>query len=183
MSWTAKNSPLSQTEMEGNATEVFYNLKARGWSTEAIAATLGNMQAESLINPGAWQNYIVGSGGGGGYGLVQWTPWTNYTNYADRWGVAHDDGNAQLRWLDEITVPFGQWIPTTAYPMSFANYKISTEACEYLSTVFLYNFERPAEYNIVVRQQYARNWYNYITALPETKGIPIWLLFKFNGGG
>ena len=141
------------------------------------------MQAESLINPGAWQNYIVGSGGGGGYGLVQWTPWTHFTDYADRWGVAHDDGNAQLRWIDEVTVPFGQWVPTAAYPMSFANYKISTEACEYLSTVFLYNFERPAVYNIVERQGYARAWYDFIKQLPASKGIPIWLLFKFNGGG
>lgn len=180
MSWIAKNSPLTQAEMENNAKEVFYGLKARGWTNEAIAATLGNMQAESLINPGAWQNYIVGSGGGGGYGLVQWTPWTNFTNYADRWGVAHDDGNAQLRWIDEITVPFGQWIPTTAYPMTFPAYKVSTEAPEYLSTVFLYNFERPAEYNIVTRQTYARQWYDFIQALPESRGIPIWLLFKFN---
>lgn len=180
MAWIAKNSPLTQAEMENNAKEVFYDLKSRGWSNEAIAATLGNMQAESLINPGAWQNYIVGSGGGGGYGLVQWTPWTNFTDYADRWGVAHDNGDAQIRWIDEITVSFGQWSPTAAYPMSFSAYKVSTEAPEYLSTVFLYNFERPAEYNIVTRQTYARQWYDFIQALPESKGIPIWLLFKFN---
>lgn len=180
MSWIAKNAALSQSEMENNAKEVFYGLKARGWTNEAIAATLGNMQAESLINPGAWQNYIVGSGGGGGYGLVQWTPWTHFTDYADQWGVAHDDGNAQLRWIDEITVPFGQWVQTTAYPMTFPAYKVSTEAPEYLSTVFLYNFERPAEYNIVTRQTYARQWYDFIQALPERLAIPIWLLFKFN---
>ena len=180
MAWIAKNSPLTQAEMENNAKEVFYGLKGRGWTNEAIAATLGNMQAESLINPGAWQNYIVGSGGGGGYGLVQWTPRTHFTDYADRWGVAHDDGNAQLRWIDEITVPFGQWVSTAAYPMSFPAYKVSTEAPEYLSTVFLYNFERPAEYNIVTRQTYARRWYDFIQTLPERQGIPIWLLFKFN---
>ena len=180
MAWIAKNSPLTQAEMENNAKEVFYGLKARGWTNEAIAATLGNMQAESLVNPGAWQNYIVGSGGGGGYGLVQWTPWTHFTEYADRWGVSHDDGNAQLRWIDEITVPFGQWVQTNAYPMTFPAYKVSTEAPEYLSTVFLYNFERPAEYNIVTRQTYARQWYDFIQTLPESKGIPIWLLFKFN---
>lgn len=180
MAWIAKNSPLTQAEIENNAKEVFYGLKARGWTNEAIAATLGNMQAESLVNPGAWQNYIVGSGGGGGYGLVQWTPWTHFTDYADQWGVAHDDGNAQLRWIDEITVPFGQWVSTAAYPMSFPAYKVSTESPEYLSTVFLYNFERPAEYNIVTRQTYARRWYDFIRTLPERQGIPIWLLFKFN---
>lgn len=180
MAWIAKNSPLTQAETANNAKEVFYGLKGRGWTNEAIAATLGNMQAESLINPGAWQNYIVGSGGGGGYGLVQWTPWTHFTDYADRWGVAHDDGNAQLRWIDEITVPFGQWVSTAAYPMSFPAYKVSTEAPEYLATVFLYNFERPAEYNIVTRQTYARRWYDFIQTLPESHGIPIWLLFKFN---
>ena len=77
----------------------------------------------------------------------------------------------------------GLYFESLLYPMSFANYKISTEACEYLSTVFLYNFERPAVYNIVERQQYARAWYDFITQLPASKGIPIWLLFKFNGGG
>ena len=67
--------------MEGNAYEVFSFLSDRGWTTNAIAGILGNMQSESNINPGVWQNldsgnYILG------FGLVQLTPANNYTTLA-----------------------------------------------------------------------------------------------------
>lgn len=80
MAWIAKNSPTTLSEMKNNARE-FWNFWLRQYdidvTREAVAAMLGNMQAESGINPGAWQGYTVNYNRG--FGLVQWTPATNYT--------------------------------------------------------------------------------------------------------
>ena len=81
------------------------HLLNKGWSKEAISGMMGNIQKESTVNPGIWQNLTVGTGG---YGLVQWTPATNWTNWADTHGYARDDGYGQLEWIDTETIPFGQ---------------------------------------------------------------------------
>lgn len=162
MEWIKGNRYLSSAEMQNNATIIKAYLADKGWSLNAIAGMLGNMQTESTINPGIWQSLIEGSGGGGGWGLVQWTPWTNFTNWADANGYAWDDGNAQLKWIDERTVPFGQWIPTSAYDFSFATFKTSTESPEYLASAFLKNFERAGVEAEELRRTRARTWFEFI---------------------
>lgn len=127
--------------MQGNAQEVLAFLEARGWSLNAIAGLCGNMQSESNINPGIWQSLQEGNYAGG-FGLVQWTPATNYTNWAGANGYGITDPNGQLTWIDSVTVPAGQWIPTGAYPLSFDQFKVSGESPEYLASAFLKNFER-----------------------------------------
>ena len=47
MSWTIGNYALSQEQMNANALEVYKYLSASGWSLNAIAGLLGNMQSES----------------------------------------------------------------------------------------------------------------------------------------
>lgn len=163
MSWIKGNRYLSEYEKQNNAAIVYTKLTARGWSVNAIAGLLGNMESESTINPGIWQsldenNYNMG------YGLVQWTPATNYTNWATANGYEIDDGDGQLVWLDEVTVNFGQWIPTTAYDFSFYEFKKSTESPEYLASAFLKNFERAGVEVEEERRTQARKWYEYINA-------------------
>ena len=51
MAWTAANRYLTQAEMEGNAREIINYARQENWSKTALAAILGNMQAESTINP------------------------------------------------------------------------------------------------------------------------------------
>ena len=46
-------------------------------------------------------------------------------------------GYGQLDWLVNQTVPTGQWIPTTEYPETFDEFKISTKDPEYLAYAFL----------------------------------------------
>lgn len=59
---------MGTTESMDNARNVFTYAWQVGWKRYAICALLGNMQAESGLNPGRHED------GGEGFGLVQWTP-------------------------------------------------------------------------------------------------------------
>ena len=162
MSWVSKNDFLTEFEKQNNAAIIYERLIARGWTVNAIAGLLGNMDSESTINPGIWQGLDYGDYEDG-YGLVQWTPATNYTDWATANGYAIDDGDAQLIWIDEETVDFGQWIATAEYPMSFRAFKTSIESPEYLASAFLKNFERAGVEVEATRRAHARDWYDYLT--------------------
>lgn len=160
-SWIKGNRYLSESEMQNNALIVYDRLKKRGWSTNAIAGLLGNMESESTINPAIWQSLDSGNVDGG-YGLVQWTPATNYTNWAYSKDYDITDGDRQLQWIDEETNGFGQWIQTDAYPIPFSTFKKSTKSPEYLASAFLKNFERAGVEVEEQRRTQARKWYNYL---------------------
>ncbi len=162
MSWTIGNFYLTTEQMQGNAREVLSFFEQKGWSLNAIAGICGNMQSESNINPGIWQSLQEGNYSGG-FGLVQWTPATNYTNWAGANGYGITDPNGQLTWIDSVTVSFGQWIATAAYPLSFDQFKVSGESPEYLASAFLKNFERAGVEVEAERRQQARYWYNYLS--------------------
>ena len=55
---------------------------------------LGNMQRESTINPGLWQNMDEGNTSLG-LGLVQWTPATNLINWCNNFGLDYLDIESQ----------------------------------------------------------------------------------------
>ena len=162
MSWIKGNRYLTESEMQNNALEIQAYLVSKGWSLNAIAGLLGNMERESTINPALWQS-LDSSNKSGGYGLVQWTPSTNYTNWANSNGYDITDGVAQLKWIDEVTTSAGQWIRTAAYDFSFATFKTSTESPEYLASAFLKNFERAGIEAEDERRADARKWYNFIS--------------------
>ena len=180
LEWIKGNYYLTTKEMKNNAYIIYSYLSSKGWTLKAISATLGNMQAESTINPGIWQNLTPNPDMG--WGLVQWTPSTNYTNWASQNGYANDDGDKQLIWIDEETVPKGQWIATTDYPLSFEEYKHSNASISYLTTAFLKNFERAGVERLQERIDNANYWYNYLQDLPPVppipsvprKGMPLW---------
>ena len=159
--WIKGNRYLSRSEMENNSLIVYEYLIGKGWSINAIAGVLGNMETESNINPAIWQSLDYGNYSLG-YGLVQWTPATNYINWANNHGYDITDGYKQLDWLDSVTVSFGQWLPTSSYPLSFNDFKVSTQTPEYLASAFLKNFERAGEPVEAQRQAQARTWYNYL---------------------
>ncbi len=130
MGWTIGNRILTQSEMEGNAQEVYSFFSGRGWTRNAIAGILGNMQTESNINPGLWQS-LKEHNYSGGFGLVQWTPATNYTDWATANGYTITNPTGQLKWIDELSEIKGQWIKTSTYNMSWSGFKKSTETAEY----------------------------------------------------
>lgn len=183
MAWIQGNRYLSTSEMQNNALIVRDYLLSRGWTLNAIAGLLGNMQSESTINPGIWQSLNSGNMSGG-FGLVQWTPATNFTDWADANGYAWTDGNSQLLWIDEQTIPTGQWIPTPNYPLTFSEFKISTESPATLASAFLKNFERAGVEVEDERRSQAETWFSYISGGtvpdPESPSTPKRKQNKFN---
>lgn len=157
--WIYGNRYLSESEMQNNS-YIIYSILYYGWSLNAIAGMLGNMQVESTINPGIWQNLDEGNYSLG-FGLVQWTPATNYTEWAEVKGYEITDGNGQIEWIQTET-PNGQWIPTEEYPMTWSEYINSTESAEYLAEVFLKNFERAGVEKLDERKENAKYWYNWL---------------------
>ena len=156
------NKYLSQEEMENNAKEIYAYFKDKGWTLNAIAGVLGNMQQESTINPGLWQS-LKEYNYSGGFGLVQWTPATKYTNWAVANGYAIDDGTGQMYWIDQLAESTGEWIKTSAYNLTWEQFKTSTETPEYLCSAFLKNFERAGVEVEETRKKYARKWYDFLS--------------------
>lgn len=172
-SYTGESEPLTKTEMEVNALYVYSYLIAAGWTPQSIAALLGNMQAESTINPGRWQSEDVGNTSMG-YSLVQWTPATKYIEWCTDQGYSDPSemDNALSRILYELNNGI-QWIATSAYNMSFSEFAHSLSAPSTLAVAFLLNYERPADQSATVqayRGSLADAWYTYITGEEPTPG-------------
>lgn len=155
--WISGNRYLSKSEMQNNAELIWGYFNDVGWTMESVAGMLGNMQSESSVNPGIWQDLKVNYNMG--FGLVQWTPATKYINWA---GSNYQHGYLQCsRILWELNNR-QQWISTSAYPLSFAEFAKSTETPEYLAQAFLKNYERPENQNQPIRSTQAREWYNFL---------------------
>ena len=187
--WIYGQRYLSASEMENNAYLVYSYLYTRGWSYNAICALLGNMVKESTINPAIYERAGDPSSG---YGLVQWTPSTNYINWANARGYDITNGNYQLQWIDEETIPAGQWIPTSSFPMSWNDFIHSTDNIDYLTEVFMMEFERPylPTADLPTRKQWANYFYDYLYNLdplnppfnPDERrktGLKVWQMIRY----
>ncbi|MGH2254076.1 phage tail spike protein [Enterococcus faecalis] len=166
--------PELTTEKEKNAWAVWQFLKSKGYSEQATAGILGNMEQESGIMPD-----IDEGGGGPGYGLVQWTsPVAGESGraYVQRLlaqaGISGDyrNINTQLQLLD-WHMHNGQYIPTSAYPYSVAQFKALTDIGT-ATMAFEANFERPAVTH-PERIPLAQYWYNLLKDLKPSK--PTWI--------
>ncbi|EGO2738952.1 TPA: peptidoglycan DD-metalloendopeptidase family protein [Enterococcus faecalis] len=155
--------PELTTEKEKNAWAVWQFLKSKGYSEQATAGILGNMEQESGIMPD-----IDEGGGGPGYGLVQWTsPVAGESGraYVQRLlaqaGISGDyrNINTQLQLLD-WHMHNGQYIPTSAYPYSVAQFKALTDIGT-ATMAFEANFERPAVTH-PERIPMAQYWYDLL---------------------
>lgn len=158
MPWISGNRYLSIDEMTVNAQEIMNQLTSRGWTKNAVAGMLGNMQTESTINPGVWES--LSPNVNNGYGLVQWTPATKLISWAEIEGLDYTSGDAQLQRIDWEVANNQEWIATSQYPMSFQEFKVSTLTPEYLAQVFIRNYERPRNPNQPIRSTQARYWYD-----------------------
>ncbi len=184
MPWISGNRFLNQSEQENNALLITNYGYAHGWTKNAISAILGNMQAESSINPGIWEGLNPYTGG---YGLVQWTPYTKYSQWATDNGYQwQDNGLAELERISYEAVNGLQWFYNAevgiAPPISFQQFLHSTLPVNDLSNYWLWFYEHPADPYAgtqAYRQGLSNAWYNFIPN-PPTGNIPVWLLFKFN---
>ncbi|MDK7910822.1 phage tail spike protein [Enterococcus faecalis] len=166
--------PELTTEKEKNAWAVWQFLKSKGYSEQAAAGILGNMDQESGIMPD-----IDEGGGGPGYGLVQWTsPIAGESGraYVQRLlaqaGISGDYRNitTQLKLLD-WHMHNGQYIPSAAYPYSVSEFKALTDIGT-ATMAFEANFERPAVTH-PERIPLAQYWYDLLHNLKP--GINKWV--------
>lgn len=195
MTWHCKASgAYSRTSQEAidNATEIYSALYKRGWTVNAVAGLLGNIGAESGYNPWRWQSDHIGTSGGSpwtdrGYGLTQFTPAGKYIddsaaiaapgygpNFSDRSGKV-TDGNAQMIFLDG----YADYYPTGAYPMTYAEYKQSTDDAGKLAVTWLYNYERPKDPAATAdaRRENGLYWFDVLGGISPAKNTALYLLY------
>lgn len=152
------NVQLSEAQMKVNARYLNAHL---GWTPNAVAGLLGNLEVESWINPGVWQNLDTYSQG---FGLCQWTPYTKYTDWCEEKDLDPSDMDSAILRLDWELANGEQWIPTESYPETFEEFIGSYESPYYLAQVFLNNYERPAESVQPARSEKAEKWFEIINS-------------------
>lgn len=173
---------LSQSQMQINAIYIYKYLSAKGWTVNAIAGILGNMEHESAINPGRWEGNSVGKGPG--YGLTQWTPYTKYTEWCSSMGYSDpsemDNNLSRIIWELNNNE---QYYATNTYPESFTHFTKSIATPYYLACAFAFNYERSwvALYGTEAEKEALRQlrgnsatyWYQYLQGEnPEIPDIP-----------
>ena len=171
-------------EQVNNARQIMIYFLNQGWTKNAIAGMLGNMQVESYINPGFTETKLPDLESNSdmmdyarGVGLVQWTGFTPSGNqkmvqYAESIGLNWYDGNAQLQRItyeyqnniqfDEVTVDGNIY--------NWNDYIISDESPSKLAKVFQYGYEKGGT-DTERRQQNAEFWFH-----AGLGTIPPWLL-------
>ena len=190
MAWISRSGALTQSEMENNADIIINYYRSLGINDKTIAAILGNMQAESSINP---EREEVG---GAGFGLVQWTPVSVLQNHCNTLGLSpYTDGDVQIQVLKaEIQNQSGvaEWYTSSAFISNYYNSGATSDMIgitglqflnndmnwepDKLSILFMAGYERPS-YNPNVnhyqtRKQNALNWFTYMGGIiPPTPTI------------
>lgn len=174
---------FTQSQMENNATEFYNYFSPLGYTLESICGMLGNIQRESTLNPGLKEKESTSSG----WGLIQWTPSNNLTDYATAKGQNWYDGNLQCLLInDEVLNGYsGQWIPTTSYPYSGAEFSKLTDVEEAVKS-YCFERERAGVVALDERIQNGKNWYEYLsgkppkppTPTPSKRKMPIYMMIR-----
>lgn len=168
LTFVTGNRWLNQSEMETNARYIWDYLGSRGWTRNAVAGMLGNMQTESSINPGIWQG--LNTGVGPAFGLVQWDPFTKYTDWCEARNLDPSHMVSALKRIEYELENNLQYYKTDAYPLTFNDFKVSTQSANYLAMAFLRNYERPADPNQPARGTQAEYWFNYLASYTPGSG-------------
>lgn len=186
MPWIYGNRYLSIDEMKNNADIIYQTLTQYGWTIESISAILGNMQTESTINPGIWENRTTTPDPSvDGYGLTQWTPAQKYIDFAgENW---ENNGNKQLDKIQNEVDTGGQWFANPSAtiiipPISFYEFTQDTRDVGTLADYFLWYYEHPSVTIQPIRAEQAKLWYEYLGGKPikKKKGMPVYMMLKQN---
>ena len=180
MAWISRSGALTQSEMENNANIIINYYRNLGINDRTIAGILGNMQAESSINPE--RNEV----GGAGYGLVQWTPISVLQNHCNTLGLSpYNDGDVQIQVLiAEIQnqANVAEWYSSQAFISNYYNSGASSDMVgitgsqflsnemnwnpDKLAVLFMSAYERPS-YDPSInhyqrRMEFALEWFTYM---------------------
>ena len=179
--WTGVHSQ----DQEDNAAEVWmWLVDVNGWTEEAAAAVLGNMQHESYLNPGQFEigfNYSMQHG----FGLGQWTPATKISNYVG--STNHDamaDGAKQMNYLVSTPSQYTNYYLNPDGTSSYYNesgvpyfsdmddFSHSTASVRDLTKTWAICWEKPGSSayanSISNRMDDAEYWYGVFTGNPPT---------------
>lgn len=165
---------LTSDERKHNGMKLAQNLYNFGWTENAIAGILGNVEGESGMNPGSTENTdgtrpwnylptnqeVLNSSFLRGMGFTQWTPGRDkIVQFAEDTGRIWYDGLTQvfrLKWECDNGYQMGGWqwyIHNTGDPADLAEY-------------FLRQYERPTpeqiEATLPNRRAAANRWYGWI---------------------
>ncbi len=171
-----ENGAIGSDGMTNNANIIKDYFYDSGWTMNAIAAIVGNMQVESGINPGRWENDDVGNLSGG-FGLVQWTPATKLRDWIDSTYGGGDYTNGDYQ-LDRIIYELEnglQYSPEKGFNETFSEWSISNKKPGYLAAAFLCNYEKAANTGWgaqISRARIAEKWYQTFTGENPGKWIP-----------
>lgn len=191
--WISTDTYLTQAHRDINAQLVADYLYNLGWTREAIAGILGNMDVESSVNPAliegtGYQQLITNQQcllvpSNRGVGLVQWTGDTTtppvgqkLASFAIRYNKEWYDGELQCFRLEREYQTNIQFDPGTVEGQywDWQIYVSSTASPELLAKVFQYQYERGGT-DTQLRQQKARYYYDLIR-----QTIKPWLYFKMS---
>ena len=169
-------------EQKYNADKVYAVLHGLGWTDNAIAAAVGNMQVESGLDPAcaypmigntiaAIDNTSASSHPDNAYGLVQWKgrgstdPNNNQlVGYAIRYGYEWYDGEIQMQrmtWEYQNNQKFhAQTVDGVYY--TYSSFASSTASASVLAKAWMVCYE--GTYSVLSnRQTNADFWYDYFT--------------------
>ena len=199
---TANSYNISVEDMQPNARYIYQYLSNEGWTLNAIAGVLGNMQVESKMSPWMWQSTIEGSiinedrtqelnmavlsGRSPGYGLVQWTPYSKYTDWCKANDLAYWDIDSQLYRICWEVDNNEQWLVKAdkGYDITFKAFIESTADPYWLAGAWAFCYERPGSSTGTSTEQNnlktergnnAKYWYNYLSNFDfeATKSEPV----------
>lgn len=192
--YTNELGKMTADAMRNNARIIWNYFGALGWTANAVAAMLGSMEVESMMNPAQTQTTYPLGDPLAGYGLVQWTPRTKFSNWAgDGWDDPTQCGDLELNRIKyeyDTNDQFGDNPVFPQYRWTWQEFVHSTAAPATLADVWFVQYERPntqALYNasIDIRKTNADRWYTYITNLPaptprpiKRKSMPLWMMIN-----
>ena len=131
-----------------------------------IAAICGNFFQESLVNPGAWENYTIGDHG---YGLGQWSDYegvvyrrTALFQYMYDHGYYIDNGQGQLEFLiyeNVWNIPGPSTVPSSDFNSLSEFLASNSTDLTYLTLEWMYHWEGIDDDSEQTRISYAQSFY------------------------
>lgn len=138
---------LTQEQAMHNAGNILDFFQGTDWTKLSLSAMIGNMWAESRVNPNMYElGYDWDQDRG--FGLVQWTPRSKYWNWALDQGYSTSElrnGDVQLARIQYEVDSNIQWLRRYDYPYSFAEFRQNSmnASLETLVEMFMWCYERP----------------------------------------
>lgn len=191
------SSGSASSYQQTNATNIFNALSSLGWTVNAIAAAIGNMQIESYLNPACVyphstyprtinsladldNSIAINVPQSEAMGLVQWVGYGNtppignqLVSYAIRYGYEWYDGEIQMKRLSWEYTDNKKWKTKTIDGISWTwqTFTSSTQTAEYLAYIWMRCYE-VTNSKVPQRRSNSAYWYDYFKDTPQPTPTP-----------